>query len=113
MGNDFYIRRDILLKYKGSEKDVIIPDGVTAIDEKALRGCETLESVVIPDTVISIRWGAFSFCKNITKKVAFAVFFYQLAYPRGKLILAACIPSIPYVKHNDPLFNTYINIIVS
>lgn len=58
MENDFYIRRDILLKYKGSEKDVIIPDGVTAIDEKALRGCETLESVVIPDTVISIRWGS-------------------------------------------------------
>ena len=58
MENDFDIRRDILLKYKGSEKDVIIPDGVTAIDEKAFRGCETLESVVIPDTVISIRWGS-------------------------------------------------------
>lgn len=68
MENDFYIRRDILLKYKGSEKDVMIPDGVTAIDEKAFRGCETLESVVIPGSVISIRWGAFSFCKNITKK---------------------------------------------
>lgn len=67
MENDFDIRRDILLKYKGSEKDVIIPDGVTAIDEKAFRGCETLESVVIPDTVISIRWGAFSFCKNLRK----------------------------------------------
>ena len=33
--NDFVIENGILIKYKGFEKDVTIPDGVTSIGDSA------------------------------------------------------------------------------
>ena len=38
--NDFFIEDGILKKYKGSDENVIIPDGVVKIGFQAFRGCK-------------------------------------------------------------------------
>ena len=44
-------------------KEVIIPDSVRIIGEKAFYGCMGLENVIIPDTVEEIRDKAFKVCR--------------------------------------------------
>lgn len=49
--------------------EVVIPDGITSINDALFAGCWTITSVVIPDSVTSIGASAFSGCKmlkNIT-----------------------------------------------
>ena len=65
MLDDFLIHDHILERYTGTDTDVQIPRGVTAIGERAFAHCETMRSVTIPDTVASIGTGAFAFCKNL------------------------------------------------
>jgi len=48
-------------------KEVIILDGVKAIDDSAFEYCESLESVTIPDSVTSIGAYAFQWCGAITQ----------------------------------------------
>lgn len=45
--------------------EVVIPDGVTEIDDEAFIECESLESVVIPKSVVEIREYAFAHCKSL------------------------------------------------
>ena len=45
---------------------VIIPQGVTSIDEKAFYHCSRLTSITIPDSVTSIGKQAFYFCTGLT-----------------------------------------------
>ena len=45
---------------------VIIPQGVTSIDEKAFFHCSRLTSITIPDSVTSIGKQAFYFCTGLT-----------------------------------------------
>lgn len=44
---------------------VIIPEGITRIEEDAFRDCVGLESVLLPSTLKSIGTSAFSYCKNL------------------------------------------------
>ncbi len=67
MENDFDIRNGMLYKYTGTDENVIIPDCVHMIYEKAFRGCETVKSIEIPTSVTVIGWGAFSFCENLER----------------------------------------------
>ena len=66
---DFGIKGSVLVKYKGKGGDVVIPQGVKKIGEKAFSGCEKLTSVIIPDGVTSIAPNAFSLCGNLTSIV--------------------------------------------
>ena len=65
--NDFVIvGNGCLIKYKGKDSYVSIPDSVTSIGDCAFYGCSSLTSVTIPISVTSIGDNAFYNCKNLT-----------------------------------------------
>ena len=64
--SDFQIENGVLVKYTGKGGDVVIPEGVTSIEDDAFRYCENLTSVKISDSVTSIGDLAFGGCKNLT-----------------------------------------------
>ena len=74
--NEFYSSEDGMLFDKNSESliycpegksgDIIIPDGVTTIQNHAFQYCKNLTSIVIPDSVTSINGGAFYDCNSLT-----------------------------------------------
>jgi deoxycytidine triphosphate deaminase len=62
---DFIIEDGVLTKYKGTDTEVVIPDGVTSIGRNVFAYCESLESITIPDSVTSIGGSAFSDCESL------------------------------------------------
>ncbi len=66
MSNGFEIKDGVLTRYLGTESDVVIPDGITAIGKSAFAENLSLLSVVIPDGVTVIGNCAFNKCKNLT-----------------------------------------------
>ena len=87
--DEYSINDGVLTEYKGSAPDIIIPDSVTSIGDKAFymcsklasvtmqygvtsigdcafEGCEKLTDITIPDSVISIGKDAFSVCQSLT-----------------------------------------------
>ena len=63
--SDFRIFGDILNKYVGEEKEVVVSEGVTAIESKAFAECRKIKSVTIPASVNHIRHSAFENCKAL------------------------------------------------
>ncbi len=59
---DFEIEGDTLLKYNGSEQNVVIPDGVAVIGAEAFLGNLQIRSVTIPKGVTEIKGHAFDGC---------------------------------------------------
>ena len=57
----------VLVKYKGYGGDVVIPDRVISIGEKAFYDCNSVVSVTIPDSVTNIGKYAFGNCLDLTK----------------------------------------------
>lgn len=62
---DFLIENSILKKYTGAGGDVVIPDGITQIEDEAFKNCGTLTSLYIPDGVTAIGREAFKWCRNL------------------------------------------------
>lgn len=62
----FLVINKVLIRYKGANSNVVIPNGIIAIGERAFRLCSTLESVFIPSSVTQIQAEAFSNCVNLT-----------------------------------------------
>ena len=62
---DFVTEQDVLKRYQGSDRDVVIPDGITIIGNVAFYGCSSLTSITIPDSVTGIGNGAFYGCSNL------------------------------------------------
>ena len=65
--SDFVIEDGVLTKYRGPGGDVVIPDGVTSIGDRAFSGCNSLTSVTIPNGVKSIGRAAFFNCFCMTE----------------------------------------------
>lgn len=66
--SDFIIENGVLTKYSGREKEVTIPEGVTAIGTGAFR-IKNVVRVIMPDSVEEIGWDAFSNCKMLEEVV--------------------------------------------
>ncbi len=63
--NQFIIKNNILIQYKGNDKDVTIPNDVQIIGCQAFLGNKNLEHITIPNSVRIIRDLAFAYCKNL------------------------------------------------
>ena len=64
---DFVIRKDILVKYTGNNKNVVIPDSVVTIKNGAFERNKSIVSVVIPDSVKVVGDSAFRGCESLEK----------------------------------------------
>ena len=58
-------------RYNGNEeiKEVIVPEGVTAIDDRAFQGCINLKKITLPSTLTYIGASVFAGCKNLEEIV--------------------------------------------
>ena len=56
-----------LLKYKGYDSDVVVPDGVKIIMDGVFSGFSSIKSIVIPDGVEKIGACVFSQCENLER----------------------------------------------
>lgn len=63
--SDFVIQDDVLIKYNGNSKHVIIPDNVIGIDENAFTGTEFVTKITIPGSIKTIEWEYLSSCSNL------------------------------------------------
>ena len=64
---DFNIRGSELLSYSGSEKNVVVPDGIEVIGREAFAANPYLESVTLPDSVRMIDYAAFADCPSLNQ----------------------------------------------
>ena len=62
---DFVIRGGVREKYNGAATEVVIPNSVKIIGDKAFYNCKGITSVVIPDSVQEIGLWAFYECKAL------------------------------------------------
>ncbi len=67
--SDFVIENGVLKKYKGSDSDVVIPEGVTCIGDSAFSLCSELTNITIPDSVTSIGVAPFRTFRSKLKTV--------------------------------------------
>lgn len=65
--SDFIITEDfVLVKYNGPGGDIVIPNSVQSIGDKAFSSCKNLTSITIPGSVKNIGASAFAMCDNLT-----------------------------------------------
>ncbi len=68
---DFEFANGTIIRYIGNDKIVKVPNQiggvtVTAIGDYAFRNCNGVEKVVLPDTIKTIGYDAFSYCYNLS-----------------------------------------------
>ena len=64
--NGLYIEDNVLIKCDNKVENVVIPDGITQIDDYAFELCTQLKTVTIPGSVTSIGDDAFYGCYRLT-----------------------------------------------
>lgn len=62
---DFVIEDDVLVRYTGNDKNVLIPYGVSVISQKAFLYCTSIENLFLPTTVKIIEEYALDFCPSL------------------------------------------------
>lgn len=79
--DEFEIEDGLLIKYRGNDASVIIPDGVIEIQDFAFYNNERLTSVKMPQSVVKICDSAFYGCENL-KNVQFSQNLEEIADSR-------------------------------
>jgi len=64
---DLEINNGVLLRYHGKSDQIILPDGLTTIGDKAFNDCKSLRSIEITGKTISIEEKAFNGCINLRR----------------------------------------------
>lgn len=67
--SEFVIQNGVLVKYNGSDKDIIIPGIVTSIKRNAFAKCNGLQSVTIPGNVKKVGSCGFDSCPDLKRVV--------------------------------------------
>lgn len=62
---EFEIEGDTLISYRGTKKEVVVPDGIKVIGEKAFFNQSNLLSIVLPEGVTTIEDAAFNGCQRL------------------------------------------------
>lgn len=96
---EFEIVAGKLIKYKGQTSNVIIPDGVSIIGEKAFYKCSNLIQVTMPNSVTKIEEKAFYQCYKLREISldnieAIGPFAFSECNGLKKICLPACLKSI-------------------
>ena len=63
---DFEIEDNMLVKYHGRGGNVILPEGIESIIDRAFEDCHNLTEIQIPETVAAIGNYAFAYCDGLT-----------------------------------------------
>lgn len=66
---DFVIKGDKLIRYVGSDKTVIVPNGIKELEACAFWDNQSIEEVILPDSLINIGGDTFYNCWNLKKVV--------------------------------------------
>ena len=64
---DFIIENNVLVKYVGTDENVVIPEGITKIGKEAFDFNDIVKTVEFPKSLKIIEKLAFNFCKNLSK----------------------------------------------
>ena len=62
---DFIIKNSVLVEYRGTDTNIVIPEGVVKIGDEVFSGREDITGVVIPEGVTSIGKRAFYECLSL------------------------------------------------
>lgn len=102
----------ILVLYKGKDKIVKIPEGVTMIMDNAFGSKDApntdIQEIIMPDTVESIEPNAFAYCQTITsikfsKKVTSLDISFEGCSSLTELNIPKTVDSITYIKRERSL----------
>lgn len=52
--SDFIIENGVLTRYTGPGGDVVIPEGVTSIGDRAFQACDAPERIPLPDSLTDL-----------------------------------------------------------
>jgi len=67
MNEDFIIENNTVIRYTGTDEVVHIPEGITAIGERAFMGCRDMKELFLPEGLLTIGQSAFSPCASLEK----------------------------------------------
>ena len=66
---DFLISGGVLVQYRGTDTEIVIPDGVRVIAAECFQGADTLEKVTFPESLTDIGEAAFEGCGKLSEIV--------------------------------------------
>lgn len=65
--SNFVLEQDELILYKGKDKLVVIPEGVTTIGASAFWNNTFVEEIILPNSLLRLGGDAFYYCTNLMK----------------------------------------------
>jgi len=67
ISEDFVIENGVLVNYTGSDSNITVPEGITAIGDHVFSNSGSLYSVTLPDSITEVGTNPFPGCDNLTK----------------------------------------------